>query len=40
MKRSKIYMANGLWQNAIDDTNEVRALLTARASSYQLHHHH
>ena len=39
IKRSKVYMAKGSWEDAIDDMNQVRHFCVARVQSCRRHHH-
>ena len=38
MKRSKVYMAKGSWEDAINDTNEVRHFYLQQVSSCRRQH--
>ena len=39
VKRSKVYMAKGSWEDAIDDANRVRHFYLSQVRFYQQHHH-
>ena len=39
VKRSKVYMAKGSWEDAIDDANQVRHFCLSQVRSYRQHHY-